>query len=210
MTVQEIEVLMAMLEAISNSQVRVTPIWVPPGSPEAAKARIELEAAGKPELAFVHRELSRARQFAFLLCDEPLRGRLDGMTALSAREARRGFDGLEFIFDEMALDLAQDVSNFATWPGIARSFLPCARALLEAAKYAPSITRRGTRAEVERRIGAQLAGNPRFFEGWTHQAGEDWLRDQGILFSSRSLKEVPIWIRAKAPEGASSSRRKKK
>jgi len=200
-TINEIEVLLAMLEAVGASPVRATRLPVLPGSPLGTpEARTELEAAGKAELAFVHRELQRARQFASELCEPPIRDRLDPMTTMAAREARRGFDGLAYLLDEMGRDLEQDVPGFATWPGIAQAFQPSVKALLEAARYAPAIPRRATREDVERRIASELAGDNSKFCGWTHEWGADWLADQGLLFSSRSLKTLPIWLRAKAPE----------
>lgn len=197
MTVEEIEVLLAMLEAVGASSVRATRLPVLPGSPPGTpETKIELEAAGKRELAFVHRELERARQFASALCQPSMRDRLDAMTALTAREARRGFDGLAHLLEEMALDLKHDVSNFATWPGIAQAFVPCVKALLEAAHYVPTIPKRSNRAAVEAAIFGEIRFAPGRFAGMSARAGSRWLAEKGLKFSGASLAKLTIWKEA--------------
>lgn len=200
MTINKIEVLLAMLEAVGASSVRATRLPVLPGSPPGTpEAKTELEAAGKAELAFVRRELERARQFASALCQPPMRDRLDAMTAAAAREARRGFEALGHLLDEMALDLKHDVPNFATWPGTAQAFVPCVKALLEAAHYVLTIPKRATRsnrAAVEAAIFAEIRVSPYRFAGSSARAGSRWLAEKGLKFSGASLSKLKIWKEA--------------
>jgi|GEM_PF-2378644 len=220
MNINEIEILLAMLEAVSKSRIvmrTVTP-QIPKGGPDETEQELvaryvrhiqengpevetNLDGASTNDLGVMAALLRKAVAHAEDLAGR--RAQLDAWASAGAREAFLKFADNTWRLNELESDLAGKKPNFATWLGHAEEFLPIVRCLLDATRFVqPAESEHNppthsNRAAVEAAILDEVRVAPGRFAGMSARAGSRWLKEKGIRFSGASLSKLPIWQQAK-------------
>lgn len=158
----------------------------------------ELDAAGPAELRVFLGLAREARTVAERFASRPAIDRLHVLDQLKAAGARDGFQAAEWRLNEMARDLEAKGQDFAVWIDHGAALLPLARSLEGLVANGP-ILRHGLDA-AEQTLKAEVLSFPDVFVGWTHAQGAQWLAEQGVEISERSLKKSPFWLTLKKPK----------